>query len=80
VVAHGSASVVEVDDAAAKAPLVQQLELGMDAGGQRTLATANEDRPEEEMALVDQPLSDRLAGELGPPRSRCRIASAPSTA
>jgi hypothetical protein len=57
---------MEVHDAAAKAALVQQLELGMDAGGKGALATAHEDRPEEEMALVDQPLGDRLAGELGP--------------
>jgi len=33
----------------------------MDGGGQHALATAHEDRPEEEMALVDQPLGDRLA-------------------
>lgn len=52
---------MEVYDAAAKAALVQQLELGMDGGGQQALATAHEDRPEEEMALVNQPLGDRLA-------------------
>jgi hypothetical protein len=32
---------VEVYDAAAKAALVQELELGMDAGGQRALAAAH---------------------------------------
>src|SRR6266540_135931 len=61
-----SEAVMEVDDAAAKAALVQQLELNMDAGGQGALATAHEDRHEDEMALVDQPLGDRLAGELRP--------------
>ena len=79
---------MEVDDAAAKAALVQQLELGMDAGGQGALATAHEDRHEDEMALVDQPLGDRLAGELRTanrdvgsrallqPRDRCGTRSA----
>src|SRR5271165_3968118 len=60
----GLVAVAEVYDAVAKSALVQQLELGMDAGGQGTFATANYDRPEEEMGLVDQPLGNRLAGEL----------------
>ncbi len=34
-------AVAEVYDAVAKAALVQQLEMGMDAGGQGTLATTN---------------------------------------
>jgi hypothetical protein len=57
---------VQVYDAAAEAALVQQLGLGMDADGQCALATAHEDRPKKEMALVNQPLGDRLTGELGP--------------
>ncbi len=36
-----SQTVLEVYDATAKAALVQQLELGMDAGGQGALATAH---------------------------------------
>ncbi len=36
----------------------------MDAGGQGTLATTNDNRPEQEMTLVDQTLGNRLAGEL----------------
>ena len=36
----------------------------MDAGGQGTLATTNENRPEQELTLVDQTLGDGLAGEL----------------
>src|SRR6202045_4684862 len=57
---------MEAYDAALKAVLVQQLELGMDAGRQGALATADKDRAEEEKALVDQPLGDRPAGELRP--------------
>jgi len=38
----------------------------MDSGGQGALATAHEDRPEKEIALVDQPLADRPAAELRP--------------
>ena len=52
--------------AIAKAALVQEFDFGVDAGGQRALATADKDRPEEQMALVDQPLNDRLPGELRP--------------
>ena len=56
---------MEVNDAVAKAALVEQFELGTDVVGQGALAAAHHDRAEEQMALVDQPLADRLAGELG---------------
>ena len=55
---------MEVDDAVAEAPLVHQLELDVDPGGQRALAAAREDRSEEEVALVDQTGGDRLAREV----------------
>ena len=55
---------MEVHEAATKATLVQQLELGIDADGQGALAAPYEDRPEEEVALVDQSPSDRLTGEI----------------
>ena len=43
----GCEAVMEEYDAVAKAALVQQLELGIDAGGQGELATTHEDRPKE---------------------------------
>ena len=71
---------MEVDDAAAEAALVQQLELGADAVGQGALAAADEDRDEEQLALVDQARGDRLAGELGAADRDVAAPSSPSAA
>ena len=56
-------TVVEVHEAPTEAALTQQLDLAMDAGRQSALATAHQNRGEEEMELVDQPLGYRL--EIG---------------
>ena len=55
---------MEVHEAATKATLVQQFEPGIDADGQGALAAPYEDRPEEEVALVDQSPGDRRGVEL----------------
>ena len=52
----------------------------VDAGGQGVFATAHEYRPEEKMALVDQTLGDRQAGELRPADRDVRSASSASAA
>ena len=71
-------AVAQVYDTAGKAAFVQQLECGMDARGEGTLATTDQNWPEQEMALVNQPFGDRLAGELRSADRRVRIARSPS--
>jgi hypothetical protein len=55
---------MEVNGAAAESVLVQQLELDPTIARQCALAAADEDRPEEEVDLVDQACRDCLAGQL----------------
>src|SRR5216683_3002715 len=78
-------TVVEVNDTASEAALAQKLELGANVAWQCMLPPADDDRGEEEAALVDQAFSDRLAGEFGTadgdaavrgllePRDRCWV-------
>jgi hypothetical protein len=54
-----------MNDAVFEAALIEQLELRADVVRQGAFAATDHDRAEEEMALVNQPGVDRLAGELG---------------
>src|ERR1035441_10170270 len=56
-----------MNDAVSDPALVEEFELSADLVPQCALAAAHHDRPEEQMALVDQPQSERLASELGTP-------------
>ncbi len=58
-------AVVEVNDTASEAPLGQELERGAHVTGQCTLSAADDDRVQEQMALIDQARGERLAAELG---------------
>ena len=60
-------AVSEVNHAVSEAALVEEFEPCADVVGQCALAAAHHDRPEEQLALVDQPESERLTGELGAP-------------
>jgi hypothetical protein len=53
---------VEVHDAALEPAFVEQLQPCADALGQGALAPSHHDREQEQVALVDQPRGDRLAG------------------
>ena len=64
--------VVEVDHPVAEAAVTKQLEGQADVVGEGPVATAHDDRVEEQVALVDQPGPERLGGELGPPMARSR--------
>jgi hypothetical protein len=57
-------AVVEVDDAAPESALIQKLEPSAHLVGQCALAATDEDRAEEQVALVDEARRDGLAGEL----------------
>ena len=54
-------AVAEVGHPVAEPALVHQLELHTDAGRKRLGAASDHDRRDEELVLVDQPGSDRLA-------------------
>jgi hypothetical protein len=55
--------------------MVQQLQLQKDAVGEGALASAHEDRHEEEVALVHQPRPERAGGKVGAPDGEvsCRL-------
>jgi hypothetical protein len=53
-----------VDDAAPESALVQELEPSAHLVRQRALAATDEDRVEEQVALVDEARGERLACEL----------------
>jgi hypothetical protein len=55
-------AIAEVNDAVSEPALFQEGERDADVVGQCALATTNDDRPEEQVQLVDQPRGDRLAG------------------
>jgi hypothetical protein len=56
---------VEVNDAVSEPAFIEKFELRADVVWQGALAASHHDRAQEQMALVDQPGADRLAGELG---------------
>src|SRR5262245_19119099 len=56
---------MEVNDAASEAALGQELELGANVVRQCALSATDDDRDEEQVALVDQACGDRLASEPG---------------
>jgi len=69
---------VEVNDAAAETPFIQQLELQVDAVGEPMLAASDHDGHEKQVTLVHQPRPERLGGEIGTAHADafiCRIAS-----
>jgi len=58
---------VEVNDAVSEPALIEELELRADVVWQGALPASRHDRAQEQMALVDQPRADCVAGELGTP-------------
>jgi hypothetical protein len=56
---------VEVDETAAEAPLVDQLQSDADAVGQRRGAAADQHRREQQVPVVDESGPDRVGGEIG---------------
>lgn len=58
---------MEVRDAVREPALIEQLELRPDAVRQGALAASHHDRAQEQVALVDQPRSEGLAGGSAPP-------------
>ena len=53
-----------MNDAVFEAALIEQFELRADVVRQGAFAATDHDRAQEDMALVNQPGADRLAGEL----------------
>jgi hypothetical protein len=78
VLSHAYA-VSNINDTVCEPALVEEFELRAELVGQRPRATADHDRSEEQMALVDQAYGERLAGELGTPDRDVRV-TAESTA
>ena len=58
--------VAQVDDPVAEAPLVEQAQFQPDASGQSRLATADDDREQEQVDLVHQPGGERVLGQARP--------------
>jgi hypothetical protein len=56
-----------MNDAAFEAALIEQFELRADVVRQGSFAATSQDRAQEEMALIDKPGADRLAGEIAAP-------------
>ena len=63
----GTHAVVEMNDPASEPALIQEFELRTDVLRQCALAPTHDDRPEEQMALVDHPRGNRPPGQLGAP-------------
>ena len=63
--ASAARPVAKKDRPALKPALVEQIEPRVDVVRQRSLATADENRHEQQVQLVDQARDDRLTGELG---------------
>ena len=66
-VGSGAYAVVEMKEAVLEAALIEQFELRADVVRQGAFAATNHDRAQEEMALIDKPGADRLAGEIAAP-------------
>ena len=60
----GFDAVAQVHDAAAEPALVEQLEAQPHIVGERLVPTATQHRMQEEMTFVDQPRTERVAGQL----------------
>ena len=63
-VASYRGAVADVDDAVAEAALVEELELGARVGRQRRLAPTEDDGPDEQVELVNEPRVDRLCRKV----------------
>ncbi|MGZ4588715.1 MAG: hypothetical protein ACXVX9_13040, partial [Mycobacteriaceae bacterium] len=72
----GRDAVAEVHDTVAESAIVQQLEVGASVAGQRGLASAEEDRTDEQTALIDQPALESVRARCGPPTVRSLVAEA----
>src|SRR5215510_3528776 len=57
-------AVAQIHDTAAEPALVQQLERGAHAAGQRGLASTDECGPDDELALVDKPGPERVRRDV----------------
>src|SRR5829696_4612952 len=57
-------AVAEIDHAVAETALVQQLQLQADIVGEGLLAASHYDGCDEQLAFVDQPGLERVAGEI----------------
>ena len=58
-------AVAEVYDAVSESALIEELKLDTHAGRQPWLAPADDDREDEQLALVDQPGLESLRREVG---------------
>jgi hypothetical protein len=63
--ASANGAVIEVNHAAAEAPLVQQFKPQPEIVGKVLFAAAHDDRRDEHAAFVDQPRVKRAGGKLG---------------
>src|SRR5207249_2798286 len=62
----GRDAVAELHDTVTKSVLVEELEVGADARREHRLATAEDQGPDEELALVDKAGFEGLGGEVRP--------------
>src|ERR687891_1487190 len=56
----GGSAVAQEHEAVSEPPLVQQLQVEADAGGQRPRAAADDHRRHEQVTLVDEPRPERM--------------------
>ena len=63
-------------DAVAESALVEERELGARVGQQRRVAPTEDDGPDEQLALVNQPGLEACAARFGPPTMRSLLAAA----
>jgi hypothetical protein len=66
----------ELDDAVAEPVLVDELEVGARIARQCGVAAAEDDRPDEQLEIVDQAGHERLCREVRTTHGRSRLAAA----
>src|SRR5215207_10418426 len=64
-VSSGRGAVAEVDHAVAETAFVEEFKLQADIVGERLLAASHHDGCDEQVAFIDQPGLERVAGEVG---------------
>jgi hypothetical protein len=62
-----------VNDTVAESVLVEKLELGTRVGGQRGFPPPEDDRPDEQLELVDQPGHESLCCEVRATHDEIRV-------
>ena len=67
---------MEVDDAAVEPALIEQLQPQTNVIGKSLRAASDDDRDDEQVDLIDQPVLERARGETGPPTLMSRSAAA----